>query len=155
ADPANYALILIGRVRPGVSQASAEAQLTSAAGMKDYGILVRPLSRMSVSDQPDTDAGLGTPAVMLLAMSGVVLLIASLNVANMVLARGAARRKEIAVRLAIGGGRGRIVRQLFAEGLILALMGGAGGLLLASWSTSALIASMARLAPLDIIYSAA
>jgi putative ABC transport system permease protein len=155
ADPANYALILIGRMRAGISQASAEAQLTNAAGIKDYTLLVRPLSRLSVSDQPQTDAELTAPAVMLLAMSGVVLLIASLNVANMVLARSAARRKEIAVRLAIGGGRWRIVRQLFAEGLILALMGSAGGLILASWSTSALVASLARLAPIDFIYSAA
>jgi predicted permease len=71
----------------------------------------------------------------------------------MMLARGAARRKEIAIRLALGGGRGRILQQLFTEGLVLALAGGAGGMLMAYWSTSALVNSMARLAPVDMVYT--
>jgi predicted permease len=87
-------------------------------------------------------------------MAGVVLLIASLNLANMMLARGTARRKEMAIRLAIGGGRGQIVRQLFTEGLILSALGAIGGLVIAAWSTSLLIASLGRLAPLEIVYSA-
>jgi predicted permease len=155
ADPTYNALILVGRMRPGMTQAAADGRLTNPAANQEYTTIVRPLARMSVSDSPQSDAGLGAPAALLLSMSGVVLLIASLNVANMVLARGAARRKEIAVRLAIGGSRGRIVRQLFTEGMILAAMGGAAGLLLASWSTRLLIGSMAQIAPLDLVYSAA
>jgi predicted lysophospholipase L1 biosynthesis ABC-type transport system permease subunit len=87
-------------------------------------------------------------------MAGVVLLIASLNVANMMPALGAARRKEIAIRLALGGARGMILRQLFAEGLVLALAGGAAGLLLTCWSTSVLVHSLDRLAPIDFVYTA-
>ena len=158
-----HALIALARLRPGTSLAAADAQLSGVATAmqkawpvenKDQTLLVRPLSRLSVSDNPTSDSELAVPAILLLCMAAVVLLIASLNVANMMLARGAARRKEIAIRLALGGGRRDIVRQLLAESLMLALMGGAAGLFIAWWSTGALVSSMARLAPLDLVYSA-
>ena len=159
----NHALILVGRLRGGVSEKAADPQLASlAAGMekaypsenKDQTFIVRPLSRMSISTTPVNDSAIVIPSVLLLAMASVVLLIASLNVANMMLARGAARRKEISIRLALGGARRSILRQLFAEGLVLALAGGAAGLLVAYWSTGALVHSLTRLAPLDIIFAA-
>jgi predicted permease len=159
----NHALILVGRLRAGLTGQSVDAQLAPvAAGLekaypaenRDQTFIVRPLSRMSVSTNPSTDTQLTVVGVLLLSMAAVVLLIASLNVANMMLARGSARRKEIAIRLALGGGRRSILQQLFTEGLVLALLGGAAGLLLAYWSTTLLVRSLAVLAPIDLIYGA-
>jgi predicted permease len=156
-------LIAVGRLRSGVTLTAADAQLAGVAAAmqkswpvenKDQTLLVRPLARLNVSTAPSSDDGLAVPAILLLCMAGVVLLIASLNVANMMLARGAARRKEIAIRLALGGGRRDIVQQLLAESLMLALMGGVAGLFIAWWSTGVLVSSMARLAPIDLVYSA-
>jgi predicted permease len=158
-----HALIALARLHPGVTPAAADAQLAGVAlamqkawpvENKDQTLLVRPLSRLSISDGPTSDKELAVPAILLLGMAAVVLLIASLNVANMMLARGAARRKEIAIRLALGGGRRDIIQQLLAESLMLALTGGAAGLCIAWWSTRVLVSSMARLAPLDLVYSA-
>src|ERR1035438_9915518 len=70
------------------------------------------------------------------------------------LARGSSRRKEIAIRLALGGGRMNIVRQLFTEGLVLAILGGAGALVTTYWSTAMLVRSLSALAPLDLVYVA-
>ena len=86
-------------------------------------------------------------------MAVVVLLVACLNLANMLLARGTARRKEIAIRLALGGSRWRIVRQLLSEGFVLALLGGVGGLILGLWSSDLLIGSMRKLMPFEIVWS--
>jgi predicted permease len=159
----NNALLVFGRLKPGVTERTADATLAVVASQmenaypaenKDQTLIVRPLSRMGYSTGPQTDGSLRVPAVMLLSLAGVVLLIASLNLANMMMAKGTARRKEIAIRLAIGGSRRRIVRQLVTEGLLLAILGGAAGLVAASWSTTLLIQSLARLAPIDIVYDA-
>jgi len=159
----NYVLIAVGRLRPGMTQQAADSQLAAIASgfekaypaeNKDQTFVVRPLSRLSISTSPTNDSQIWVPAILLLSMASVVLLIASLNVANMMLARGAARKKEIAIRLALGGSRNTIVRQLFVEAMLLALTGGAAGLVLSYWSTGALVHSMSRLAPLDLVYSA-
>jgi predicted permease len=160
----NPALMLIGRLRPGVTAESAVPLLAVAgdrlaksypAENKDQVLSVHKLARLSVSTRPESDNELAFPAVLLMSMAGVVLLIASLNVANMMLVRGAARSKEIAIRQALGASRRSILQQLFTEGLVLAILGGAVGLALSYSGTNVLMGSLARLAPLDLLYDGA
>ena len=133
----NHSLILVGRLKPGVTQSSADAQLLAVSARmeqafpkenKGQTLIVRPLARLSISTNPENDQMLRTPAVLLFSMATVVLLIASLNVANMMLARGADRRegKSPSV-LALGAGRRNILQQLGAESLILALLAASEG----------------------------
>ena len=86
-------------------------------------------------------------------MAGVVLLIACLNLANMLLARGASRRREMAIRLSLGGGRGRVVRQLLTEGFVLSVGGGAVGLVVAVWAAGALARSIESVLPFAVAVS--
>ena len=106
-----------------------------------------------MTTNPSDDTGLVIPSLLLSSLAAVVLLIASLNMANMMLVRGTARRKEIALRLALGAGRKSILLQLFTEGLLLSLLGGAAGLGAAYWSTTVLMRSLAPLAPIDMVFS--
>ncbi len=160
ADRAGTQLLLLGRLKPGLTPASAEpAMKTLAANLaqafpvaqKDQTFLLRPIPRFSSSTDPSDEKELTMLGTLLLGMAGVVLLVACLNLANMLLARGTARRKEIAIRLALGGGRARIVRQLLCEGLVLSLLGGGAGLILAMWSSDLLFSSFGQLMPLDIV----
>src|SRR5258707_6836286 len=114
--------------------------------------MVTTLSRFALSTSPAGGTKIKRLAPLLFGMSGVVLLVACLNLANMLLARGAARRKGIAIRLALGGSRWRIVRQLLSEGFVLALAGGVFGLLLGLWSSDLLVASLGKKMPIDIVW---
>ena len=158
-DRTNRPLIIAGHFQPGVTAQSAAArldafsrQLESAypAENKHQVLTINPLPRMSNSTSPTTDAGMGAVGGLLMALAGVVLVIACLNIANMLLARGMARRKEIAIRLAVGSGRKRLVRQLLTEGLLLGAAGAAGGLLLAFWTTRVLVQSFQSVLPLSV-----
>src|SRR5439155_17074869 len=115
---------------------------------KDQTFMAERVSRNTVSNRPGADSGIKVIAPLLLGMAVVVLLVACLNLANMLLARGTARRKEIAIRLAVGGSRLQIVRQLVIEGFILALAGGVAGLTLGVWSARLFITSLERMSPL-------
>ena len=161
ADRRNQTLVLAGRLKPGLTvdnvgprldALSRQLERAYPAENKEQLLTVNPLPRLGTSTSPSTDTGPAVAGALLMALAGIVLLIACLNIANMLLARGASRRKEIAIRLAVGGGRGRIVRQLLTEGLLLAIAGAAGGLLLASWSTGALAQSLAAVMPLGIAF---
>jgi predicted permease len=154
-------LRIMGRLKPGMNAPAAKPGLEGLAAnlektypveQKDQTFTTAPVSRNSVSNDPSTGSGIKSIAPLLLGMALVVLLVACLNLANMLLARGTARRKEIAIRLALGGNRWRIVRQLLTEGFVLALLGGAGGLVLGLWSSDLLVGSMRKLMPLDIVW---
>jgi predicted permease len=154
-------LRIIGRLKPGMTAAAAKPALEGLAAnlekaypveQKAQTFMVRSVPRNTVSNNPASDSGLKAIAPLLLGMAVVVLLVACLNLANMLLARATARRKEIAIRLALGGSRWRIVRQLLTEGFVLAMLGGAGGLVLGLWSSDLLVGSMRKLMPLDIVW---
>jgi predicted permease len=130
------------RLAPGVTleQAQANASAIMARLAETYPETnedrgAELLAASSVRVFPMIDAVLAPVAALLLGLVGLVLLIACANVANMLLARSSGRRREIAVRLALGAGRGALIRQLLVESLLLAAAGGALGLLFTVWAT--------------------
>src|SRR2546423_1389700 len=140
----NRWLYSVGRLKPGVTIEQAQAdlsviakQLENAYPETNRGRGGRVLA-FNQSRYPDQRRQLGSVAWLLMSVVGLVLLIACANIANLLLARGSGRAKEIAIRLAIGATRWRIVRQLLTESVLLATLGGVLGLLLAWWAASSL-----------------
>jgi predicted permease len=137
-------LYVVGRLKPGVTQTQAQSEMTAiAARLADaypksnarHGINVTPLAGVIVGNVRPT-------LLVLLGAVAFVLLIACANVANLLLARFTGRQKEIAIRSAMGAGRARVVRQLLAESVVLALAGGVAGLAVARWGTQAVLAAV-------------
>ncbi|HLN97220.1 MAG TPA: ABC transporter permease [Pyrinomonadaceae bacterium] len=139
---------VVGRLREGVSPQQAQAEMDSIAARQ-------------AKDYPDSNAGTGTvlvplrtqmvgdyqkPLIVLLVAVGFILLIACANVANLMMSRTAARDREIAIRRAMGAGQLRLIRQMLTESVLLAFIGGAAGLLLATWGLQVLLG----LTPKDI-----
>jgi putative ABC transport system permease protein len=145
---------VIGRPKPGISTSQAEARLKALAPQVFEATVIppnwKPEARESYRKRTfDTQMaanGLSfirkeyrQALIVLMSIVGVVLLIACANVANLLLARGVARQREIAIRMALGSGRGRLMRQLLTESLVLSLTGAALGVLFAQWGTRLLV----------------
>ena len=160
-------LYIIARLKPGVAAVQAEANVNLLARQiwHDYaGPVLTEEQRQSLEHVhiPLTPAALGishlryefsVPLQILMVVVCIVLLIACANIANLLLARATTRLREIAVRRAIGAGRGRLFRQMLTESLLIAVLGGALGILLASWATHALLAMVStgpELLPLNV-----
>jgi putative ABC transport system permease protein len=144
-DRTVHNVMCVARLKPGVSLSQADAEMNAIQENIDrlnpeteqgLGIKILPAKEPLVADVRGT-------LLLLLRAVGVVLLIACANVANLLLARSAARAREFSIRAALGAGRGRIVRQLVTESLLLSVLGGVLGLAAAKWGLNAALAKLA------------
>jgi predicted permease len=157
ADRRDHWLAILGRLKPGISRAKAEAGIAPEySAILQSDALELKLSREKNKQffdkkillntgshgRPILQHDSGEALLILMSMVGLVLLIACANLASLLVARGEARQREIAVRMAMGAGRWRLIRQLLTESLLISMAGGLAGLLVGSWTLGALVGSI-------------
>ncbi len=154
-----HELTVVGRLRAGTSIETAAPALTTVARRLEqafpavnggYTLEMSAPSRLMFMPGPGGGALAASLALLLMVMPAIVLLVACLNLVDLLLARGQVRGREMAIRSSLGGGRARLTRQLVSEGLLLALAGGAVGLLLSVWATKAMLAAMRPVLPVAL-----
>jgi predicted permease len=154
-----HELSVVGRLRAGTSIETAAPALTTVARRLEqafpavnggYTLEMSAPSRLMFMPGPGGGALAASLALLLMVMPAIVLLVACLNLVDLLLARGQVRGREMAIRSSLGAGRARLTRQLVSEGLLLALAGGAVGLLLSIWATNALLAAMRPVLPVAL-----
>ena len=134
-------LAMIGRLKPGISTAQAQESMTGLGSQleREYakdneGRNVRLVPLLTARKDPGGDGQVGKTFMALMGVAGIVLLIACANVTNLLLARATKRKREIAIRLAMGASRARLIKQLITESLLLSLAGGTIGFFVAIWA---------------------
>ncbi|MEZ5289498.1 MAG: ABC transporter permease [Vicinamibacterales bacterium] len=163
AAPDALNFFLVGRLAPGLGLDAARGRLTPLATAmaeafpaqyRDREVTIAPLPRFGTSTSPSDESELAVTAAVFLGLTAAVLLVVCLNLASVVVARGQARRREFAIRLALGGGRFRIVRQLLIEALLLGVAGAAGGVLLGLPAIDAFLFTLLSRLPVSLAVDA-
>ena len=138
---ASLTLTIMGRLKPSVTLKQAQASMNVVAARiaeahpeTEKGMTVQLFPEKLARPDPDPENPIPATAIAFMALAALVLLVACFNIANVLLVRATVRQREMAIRAALGAGRSRLVRQYLTESLVLALLGGGAGLLLASWA---------------------